>query len=161
MDTNEIREWELAVDEAERNPLTANLPKEFAAGDRFEETGADGVQRRWLAVTVVSGNVAGRWAYWAPWTVDASYPSRAGQGPHPSHFAVADRIFNGDVNHFIGMLANPWVKMPGVQPPSWVLVDPKMSAPPLTYHRAEPVKERYERSKEVFDVETGTSRQLP
>ena len=158
MDQQKIRDWTQALDSAELAPLTANLPKEFSAGDRFHEL-ADGDQHReWLAVEIVSGNSGSRWAYWAPWL---NPEGRYGTGPNPQFKAIADGIFNGDAAHFIGMLGVPYTKIPLTSSVVWVLVSPRLVAPPTVRVVEEKPDVRYEKSKEVFDVESQESRKLP
>ena len=163
MDHLQIRQWELAVDAAEQTPLTADLPEDATPGDIYKVTAADGVVRTWRRVIVISGNVGGRWAYWASWMREDEATRRnvPGQGLHPSGSVVADKIFNGDAAHFVGMLATPYVAVPGVKPHAWVLIDPRAEGPRTTWAEAKETRERYEKSKEIYDVETGRSTRLP
>lgn len=167
MDMSRIRQWESAVDSAELSPITANLPADTQAGEMFEEDGADGVRRVWRRVVIVGGNVGSRWAYWAPWQQEdeATKRMRAGSGPHPEYKVVADKIFNGDAAHFAGMLGVPYQgKIPGVDSLAWVLVTPRAEGPRVVHVQerdGERGRERYERSKEVHDVETGETKVLP
>lgn len=163
MEYPKIHEWELAVDGSERSPLTSGLPADPVAGAVFDGDGVDGVRRRWLAVRVVSGKTGGRWVYWAGWKEPGVFPERAGLGPHPLFEGIADSIFNGDAAHFVGMLAVPYVKMPGEAAVSWVLVDPKPTGPRVVVEVEGPLPsrgERYERSNETYDVETGETREV-
>jgi hypothetical protein len=156
MDYPKIHEWELAQDAVDRSPL-GDLPEDPFAGQIHEGVGSDGVMRHWIAVAVLHGNPAGRWAYWAPWT---TAEKQSGIGPHPSNLAIADKIFNGDVHNFIGMLAVPYVPRRDTASVMWVLVDPKPSGPKIEYVVEPPLParhERYERSREVYDVETDTT----
>lgn len=158
MDQQEIKQWESALDAAELSPLTANLPKEPRVGDVFEDP-ADGVVRRWVYVKIMAGNVGGRWAYWNAWFDEAK---RKGVGVNPRHEVVADKIFNGDAAHFAGMLAQPYVgRVQGVESTAWVLVSPRMAGPTVEYARLPHDPVRYERSKEVYDVESGKTTKLP
>jgi hypothetical protein len=159
VDQSKVRDWQQAVDTAELSPLTQNLPKEFTAGDIHHELGTDDIHRKWLAVEIVAGNSGSRWAYWAAW-IDPK-TGRYGVGPNPRHQAIADGIFNGDAAHFIGMLGIPYAKIPIVASTVWVLVSPRMTGPPPQRIVDETPKTRYEKSKEVFDVNTQESRKLP
>jgi len=167
MDMNRIRQWELAVDTAEQSPISAALPDNVPVGEFYTAQGSDGIVRKWQRVTILSGNVGARWAYWVPWKMrDPDHGrERPGIGPHPAYHVVVDRIFNGDAAHFVGMLAIPYVgKIPGsVDSTAWVLVEPRAHADqnPVRYSEPDPVKERYEKSKEVYDVETQKSKRLP
>lgn len=141
MDIKEVREWEQAVDAAEMSPLTVNLPATGALGAEFVDE-----DRKWVRVRIIGGNVGGRWAYWhVPCTV----------APRVDWSVIADKIFNGDAHHFVGMLAIPFVRVHGVVQEGWVLVEPRVQPPAPVYERAAPVGERYEKSREVFDVDTG------
>ena|SRR5437667_3638713 len=112
----------------------------------------------WQRIEIVSGNTGGRWAYWAAWKAKDGRP---GIGPHPELKAIADKIFNGDAAHFIGMLDIPYVRLPGQIALSWVCLSPTRSYPPPPQIEFEPKPSiRYEKSKEVFDVDTQTSRKL-
>lgn len=169
MDTRQVNEWGKALDAAEMSPITANLPKLFASGDRFHETGSDGsttcstssddVHREWLAIEIIAGNSGGRWGYWAPWIDPAT--GRYGVGPNPKRQAIADAIFNGDAAHFIGMLGLPYTRIPGTSSTVWVLVSPRLVAPPTIRIVDEKPATRYEKSKDVFDVDTQETRKLP
>jgi hypothetical protein len=155
MEYPQIHEWELASDAAERNPL-ADLPENPTPGTRWDGVGTDGVNRKWIAVRVVAGNHGGRWAYWRPWITDKG---QNGVGEHPNFIAIADRIFNGDGSNFVGMFGVAYTG-PNTY---WILVDPKPEAPRVQWmvEPAPPAKsERYERSKEIYDVETGLSRDV-
>lgn len=147
MDNQEVRQWETALDDAEITRLDDGLPTDIPAGTIHAQDG-----RRWLRVRIVRGNTGGRWAYWL----------RMVNGEHEGFDAVVDKIFNGDAAHFIGMLAVPYAKIPGnAEILAWVLVEPKVIGPRVVRAQEEPVKERYERSKEVYDVETGKTEKLP
>lgn len=164
MDFNKIMTWQDAVDKSELSPLTADLPATAALGDKFVQPNPTGdeISRVWLYVSIVAGNVGGRWAYWAAWKDVNGIP---GIGTHPEFKVVADKIFNGDAAHFVGMLGLPYVgKVPGVESNAWVLVEPKMEAPKVTHvieDKSANGAQRYERSKEVYDVSTGESTLLP
>lgn len=151
MDQQIVREWESALDTAELSPITARLPVEFEPGDRHQESATDGTVRKWIAVKIVSGNTGGRWAYWVTHV----------QNPREDFRAIADKIFNGDAAHFVGMLGTPYVRVPGVESKAWVLVEPRATAPVREWVREEKVGERYERSKDVYDVDTGKTTRLP
>lgn len=163
MDTNTIREWETSLDQAELSPLTANLPHSPVAGQVFEEVATDATARKWVAVRVLGGSNGARWAYWAAWWVPGVEPRRTGVGPNPDYIVVLDRLFNGDAPLFLGMAAEPYVRVGDgrggcIESIVWVLVEPRMSGPRVVkVGREERVGERYERSKEVYDVETGES----
>lgn len=163
MDQQKLRNWEHAVDIADQSPITSGLPEAVPVGTFYTHTGVDGVERKWLRVLIISGNVGGRWAYWAHWKNPET--NRDGIGPHPKHCVIADKIFNGDVAHFVGMLGIPYVgKVPNVDSSAWVLVEPKVQGPTTVHvqdHGLRIGEQRYERSKEVYDVETGESEQLP
>src|SRR5712675_1383948 len=117
MDNLKIGEWSLAVDTAEMSPISSRLPQAVNAGDVWDEEGPDGVRRKWLGVRVISGTTGGRWIYWAAWKEPKVYPERNGIGPNPDFLGIADRIFNGDAPHFVGMLAVPYVKTPSLRTP--------------------------------------------
>jgi hypothetical protein len=158
MDAQQIRDWTQALDTAELSPITANLPKEFKAGDVHHELAEDNIHRKWLAVEIISGNSGSRWAYWAPWLNENG---RYGSGPHPQFKAIADGIFNGDAAHFIGMLGVPYARIPLTPSVAWVLVSPRAIPPPVTRIVEEQTAPRYEKSREVFDVDSQQSRKLP
>lgn len=157
MDSNKVQEWSNVMDIAEQSPITSNLPKEAPAGILFEDKSDDGVYRKWLRVDIVGGNTGGRWAYWAPWFNEG----RIGVGPHPQYKALADGIFNGDAAHFIGMLGIPYVKTPGVSTLMWVMIEPRSVGGRIPTVVDEKPSMRYEKSREVFDVETQTTTKLP
>lgn len=159
MNNDDVQEWGKALETSELSPITANLPEMAPPGTPFDETGIDGVQRKWLRVSIIAGNSGARWAYWAPWK--ASGVQHYGIGPHPEFKAIADGIFNGDAAHFIGMLGVPYAKIPGDAVPAWVLVSPRVAPPRPVRVPEEKSKERYELSKEVYDVETHVSTKLP
>lgn len=161
MDQKELRQWEQSIDVADSSPITANLPADTRIGEEFvDESASDGVVRRWLRVEVVAGNPGARWAYWLGWIDEKT--KQAGIGPHPDVKVVADKIFNGDATHFLGMLGVPYAgKVAGVESTAWVLVSPKQQGPVTVHVREEKPKERYEKSKEVHDVETGKTTLLP
>lgn len=144
------QEWERALDQAEQNPLTANLPKEAPPGMIWVETSPDGIFRKWVRVEIVAGSVGSRWAYWKEWKAENG---QRGIGVHPQHQVIGDRIFNGDVAHFAGMLAMPYAG-PFVDKQAWVLLEPR-SKPPANVPERMTTDARYERSREVYDVETG------
>jgi hypothetical protein len=147
MADDDIAQWSASVEAAEFQPLTADLPKEAPAGLIIEEDGEP--RRKWLRIEVVGGNTGGRWAYWLGPKV-----------PHPEYKAIADHIFNGAAAHFIGMLGVPYVHIPGSLTLAWVLVSPRMTGPRTVPLIDEKPRERYERSREIFDVETQTTTKL-
>lgn len=161
MDQKELRQWEQSIDVADSSPITANLPENTRIGEEFvDDKASDGVVRRWLRVEVVAGNAGARWAYWLGWIDEKT--RQAGIGPHPEWKVVADKIFNGDATHFLGMLGVPYPgKVAGVESTAWVLVSPKQQGPVTVHVREDKPKERYEKSKEVHDVETGKTTLLP
>lgn len=141
--------WESALHASEADLLTASLPEAVALGTVYRDD-----VRTWQRVEIISGRAGARWAYWAPWT---NYEVRQpGVGPHPEFHVVLDTIFNASAPHFVGMLAVPYAgKLPG-QPHThtWVIIDPIAPPPPPVYVREEKQAVRYERSDEVYDVET-------
>ncbi len=153
MDYSQINAWSNAVDQAEDTPITGNLPDIAPPGMVFDDTAPDGTVRRWQRILIVGGALSGRWAYWKLWTDEG----RPAYGPHPQFHAIADTIFNGDVPHFIGMLGAPYARTPG---PAWVLISPKMTGTRPVLLPEEKPRVRYEKSKEVFDVETGETRDI-
>lgn len=159
MDANHVREWEKSVESAEINPLTANLPITAAPGQVFREESSDGIWREWLRVEVVAGNAGARWAYWSAWKEKTD---RLGIGPNPESKVIADAIFNGDASHFCGMLATPFPgKIAGGPNLAWVMTSPRITPPRPGLVYLEETKERYEKSREVYDVQTHTSTKLP
>lgn len=154
MEYSQIDAWSNAVDQAEQFPLMSNLPETASPGFFFEESAPDGTIRRWQRVYIVGGATGGRWAYWKAWTIEG----KPGLGPHPHFHAIADSIFNGDVPHFIGMLGAPYLK--GSPGPAWVLVSPRMNPPHPVNIPEEKSHIRYEKSNEVFDVETQESKDI-
>lgn len=167
MDYNQVHQWEQSLDAADSSPITANLPVDAHVGDEFvDEHASDGVVRRWLRVAIVGGSVGARWAYWAAWQEEDKDTGkmRAGQGSHPEFKVVVDRIFNGDASHFVGMLGVTYAgKVTGVESTAWVLTSPKQAGPVTVYARdgERRGEVRYEKSKEVHDVETGETTLLP
>lgn len=161
MDQKELRQWEQSLDVADSSPITANLPEDTRIGETFvDEKCTDGVVRIWMRVEVVAGNPGARWAYWKGWVDEKT--KQAGIGPNPEHKVIADKIFNGDAPYFVGMLGMPYPgKVQGVDSTAWVLVSPKQQGPTVVHVREEKPKERYEKSKEVHDVETGKTTILP
>lgn len=159
MNSNDIRAWENAVDKSEETLLTANLPKpeDFPAGFTAPDQGSDGVHRKWLRVDIVAGSAGARWAYWQYWN-DPKTKQR-GIGPHPEHQAIADSLFNGDAPHFIGMLGVPYVGKYGPKA-AWVLIEPHVTPAPTARIFEEKQAERYEKSREIYDVETGESKKI-
>lgn len=156
MESKQLRSWETAVDVAENNHLTAQLPADAPAGTAYLELGTDNIHRRFLRCDVVGGNPGARWAYWNSWK---DGDGNKGIGPHPNFQIVVDGIFNGDATHFCGMLAVPY----GGQFSSrlvWVLIEPRVSPPPISRLYEEKSGPRYERSREVYDVETGETKTL-
>lgn len=162
MDQQQLRHWENSIDAADSSPITANLPPDAETGSVFTDAHcSDGVERTWVRVRIITGSVGARWAYWLNWTNPLT--GQPGIGPHAEHKVVADRIFNGDANHFVGMLGVPFAgKMSGVESRAWVLVHPKPEGPRVVHVQEDRLgKERYEKSKEVHDVETGVTKVLP
>ncbi len=137
MEYEKVNQWEQAVDAAEANPLTANLPGEAPPGMEWSELSQDGLTRQWVRVTVVTGRAGGRWAYWAK---------------KEDFTVVVDTLFNGDAHHFVGMLAIPFTPF---STHHWVLVSPKVVPPPTPRPELDKPTTRYERSKEVYNVDTG------
>lgn len=166
MDTSTIREWETSLDQAELSPLTANLPHSPVAGQVFEEVAIDATARKWVAVRVLGGSNGARWAYWAAWTIPNTEPRRFGVGPNPDFVVVVDKLFNGDAAHFVGMTGDPYVRVGDgrggcIESIVWVLVEPRMSGPRVVKVRAEErIGERYEKSREIYDVETGETTEI-
>jgi len=166
MDYQQLRQWEQSLDAADSSPITANLPDADNShdGDVYvDDKCTDGIIRTWLRVRIVSGNAGARWVYWLNWTDQAT--RQPGIGPHPDYKAVADKLFNGDANHFVGMLGVPYAGRAGgvVESSAWVLVSPKQQGEAVAYGRDQVRRgeTRYEKSKEVHDVETGETRILP
>jgi hypothetical protein len=166
MENQDVRKWESVVDAADAvdSLMTTNLPTDAKPGDTYTGAGVEGGGlRTWRRVIVVAGNVGGRWAYWAPW---ATADKRAGQGVNPAFHVIADKIFNSDAHHFVGMLAVPYVNKALAAAGTWVLTSP-VAEPPRTIYAYEREGEstsgrlRYEKSNEVYDVETGKSKRLP
>lgn len=165
MDNQTERHWQTNLDASEITLLTANLPTMPTPGDVCTDVDSTGVVRTWRAVKIVAGSTGARWAYWHAWKDHSTGAN--GIGAHPQHHVIADKIFNGDAAHFVGMLGVPYVQMPGVYNSggaggvvAWVLISPKATAPVQEYAQREPVRERYERSKEVYDVETKETKQI-
>ena len=127
--------------ETQDSPL--DLP-DLPAGIIWTEPGSE---RKWQRVEVLVGTIDGRWAYWQSWWGPDGHP---GIGDHPQFWAVADRLWNGEAVHYIGMLQKPYTGK-GLY---WVQISPKVS-PPRHQIEIEETTTRYERSKEIFDVETG------
>jgi hypothetical protein len=139
--------WSQAQDQADSTPdWTPDLPGgDFPMSFPYTTENPAGERQIWLRVHLHGGAIGGRWAYWFH---------------KDTHLALADRIWNAEANHFIGMLAHPFS---GTKGPAWVLLTPKAVPPPQTID-VEPEKTkgpRYERSKEVFDVDSQESRELP
>lgn len=160
---NDVRKWEVAVEDADVKPLEDGLPdvKEHSVGEVFVE-GEGEQKRKWVLVDVVGGSPGARWAYWCAWVRVEGRRRITGIGPNPQHKVIADKLFNGDAPHFVGMLSHIYAgKFNGVESKMWVLTEPKVQPPRVEYVREEKSKERYERSKEVFDVNTGETKRLP
>jgi hypothetical protein len=145
------------LDEAEQKSMIADLPVDQEPGVTFIETVGE-IRRVWLRVLIIAGSTGGRWAYWASWK---DPQGRSGVGAHPQRLGIADKIFNGDAAHFIGMLGVPHQNIPGTPIASWVLVEPKAKPPVIRTEFEEKPKIRYEKSKDVYDVNTQTSTELP
>lgn len=162
VDQQSLRTWEQTVDTAETQPLGANLPNldGLPPGVEYIEPINDLITRRWRLVTVNYGQTGGRWAYYLAWTEDGK-PAQS--GPSPAYDVVVDKLFNGDAPHFAGMLADPWAGRPKHDKTvvkMWVLVEPKATPPPTIYEVEEKPKERYEKSREIYDVETGQTTKI-
>ena len=144
MDNQEVQNWSNTVDEADHTNIALNLPDEGELGSVIQ----DGI-RLWRRVLVVSGNVGGRWAYWK---------NLVANKPLDNFEVIADKIFNCDAYHFAGMLANPYSPIPGKSQPVWILAHPRItSAPIINYRQMNKPRIRYERSNEIYDIETGKS----
>jgi hypothetical protein len=154
MKFEDIERWSSTLDHADETPLP-ELPSDAEPGVLWEEP-VEGGRRLWRRVEIVSGITGGRWAYWKQ-TADSIQRSTI---PHPEGKAIADRIFNGDAPHFIGMLAIPYTHIPYQTVLAWVLVDPKLVPPRPIWVIEEKLKTRYEKSKTVFDAETQESTEL-
>jgi len=107
-----------------------------------------------MRVQVVAGSAGSRWAYWKD---------------EDEFTVIADRIFNGDQSHFVGMLIHEFPGRPIGQPPvdMWVLTEPKLREIPRE-QQWKPERldgtvdgKRYEHSKEVYDVQERKSKLLP
>jgi hypothetical protein len=169
MENQDVRKWEAVVDAADAvdSLMTTDLPTNAQPGDTYTgaaaEGGVGGGIRSWRRVIVIAGSVGGRWAYWAPW---ATIDKCAGQGVNPEFKVIADKIFNSDAHHFVGMLAVPYVNKALAVGGTWVLTSP-IAEPPRTIYVHErdgdgsATRTRYEKSNEVYDVETGKSKRLP
>src|SRR5262249_37384024 len=139
----------------ETEPLTANLPRDYPVGGKF----LDG-NRLWQRIRIITGKTGGKWAYW----VGASHKAEKIH-PNERFEVIADTIFNGDTWHFAGMLAVPYPgKIAGVKDTlAWVLIEPRTKE--FRYATTELYKDsmltldgkRYEKSREVYDVETKES----
>lgn len=145
--------WESTLHESESQLLTNDLPIAAPLGTCVVDNG-----RTWQRVEIISGRAGARWAYWAPWRNEAVH--QPGVGPHPQFKVVLDSIFNSSATHFVGMLAVPYAgHAPGQSAMStgtlvWVITHPIAPPPPPVYVREEKQTVRYERSDEVYDVET-------
>jgi hypothetical protein len=168
MENQDVRKWEAVVDTVDSpdSIMTTNLPTDAPVGATYTDASAGGVGgglRTWQRVVVIAGSVGGRWAYWAPWSTP---DKRAGQGINPEFKVIADKIFNSDAHHFVGMLAVPYVSKALAVDGTWVLTSP-IAEPPRTIYAHErdgdgsATRTRYEKSNEVYDVETGKSKRLP
>ena len=158
MEYKDVATWSQAVDESLVSAIVSNLPEDAAPGTLMEEALTDGRHRLWQRVVLISGAVGGRWAYWKSWKTPAG---QWGVGAHPEWLSIADILFNGDAHHFIGMLPTPYVPLPQAPPlQAWVLVSPKLEAPRPVFVPEEK-RERYEKSKEVFNLNDQTSTFLP
>ena len=138
MDIQELRNWEQAVDQSEQQFMTSRLPANAQLGTAIQDE-----MLVWQRVRIISGSVGARWLYWAKPGVKDNYD------------VIADKIFNGDVNHFVGMLATPYAPQPGVHPEAWALISPRYKPPAPTYVREVKPKIRYERSDEIMNLDTG------
>lgn len=143
MEVTKLREWESAVDQADANRLTQNLPEGVPVGFVQAETGPDNIFRKWVYCEVSGGNPGSRWAYWS---------NKA------ECRIIVDRIFNGDASHFAGMLAHPYAGTFHTTK-VWVMLEPRAERIPET-REAERSDQRYERSREIFDVETQSTTKL-
>jgi hypothetical protein len=166
MENQDVRKWESVVDAADAvdSLMTTNLPAVAKPGDTYTGAGVEGGGlRTWQRVVVIAGSVGGRWAYWAPWSTP---DKRAGQGVNPAFHVIADKIFNSDAHHFVGMLAVPYVNKALAAGGTWVLTSP-IAEPPRTIYAYEHEGEsasgrlRYEKSNEIYDVDTGKTKRLP
>jgi hypothetical protein len=120
-------------DNPEHPEWTPDLPGgDFPYGHPYRVSNPAGEEQTWIRTHIFGGQTLGRWAYGSP---DLG--------------ALADRLFNNHAPHFIGMLEKPFTA-PG---PYWILIHPQAAPPPETiFVEPEKTKVRYERSKEVFDV---------
>ena len=156
MENQDLRNWESADDLTHSEPLAANLPTTYPIGGKF----VDG-NRLWQRVRIVTGKAGGKWAYW----VGATHRAERVQ-PNDRFEVIVDSIFNGDAFHFVGMLAIPYTgKVLGMKDvEAWVLVEPRIKEVPSMdrprFYRDDRDTldgKRYEKSKEVYDVETKES----
>jgi len=153
MEFGKIEDWSNAVDSA--NDLAIQDLPDLPAGSIFKDAGL----RVWQRVSVVGGANGGRWAYWVSWKTKLGSP---GIGPDRDFHAIADTLFNGDAFHFIGMLGVPYARVPGSEPSlAWVVIEPRMSAPPVSRVFEDKPSVRYEKSKDVFNVESQGTTKLP
>jgi hypothetical protein len=154
MERIKLNDWEKAVD-SEPSSLVQDLPTEYPIGGDYYEEIPNQAARHWKRLDAIAGKAGARWAYWSPWKESAS---RYGIGPNPDLEIVADTIFNGDSANFIGMLGIPFN---GIKGPVWVLLSPRMTPPPEQKIYEEKPRERYERSRETYNPDTGETRYLP
>lgn len=145
MNDPQEQQWSKTQDQADSPGWHPDLPGgDFPYGLAYRTSSPGGDVESWIRVQLTGGNVGGRWAYWRNKT---------------EYTALADRLWNPAQPHFIGMLAQPYS---GTKGPAWVLTHPLGEPPPSTIE-IEPVaaKVRYERSKEVYDVDSRQSHELP
>jgi hypothetical protein len=164
MENLKVKDWQQASDQSDVASLTADLPTEYPLGGKYIQEVANEPPRVWQRIDIVSGKVAGRWCYWHPWSTKNPHSGlpMPGLGPNPLYQGIADTIFNGDAPHFIGMLGVPYSgKVPGLSTHAWVLVSPRFLPPPEIKQYEDKPRERYERSKEIYDVDTGLATKLP
>ena len=162
MEPQQQRLWQESIDQAESpsGDLLPNLPEEGTLGQVFVESKENLPDRKWLYCEILTGSIGARWAYWMGWIDPIT--NRLGLGPNPKHVVIVDRIFNGDAPHFVGMLASPFAgrKHQGQQVCEWVLVEPKVIPPNPVPVREIRDRERYEKSKIIYDVETGETKEI-
>jgi hypothetical protein len=195
MDTNSLRQWESASDEAEQqlDMLMRGLPAQSPLGTEHVHTHVT-PPRKWVRVQVESGVIGGRWAYWS--YRGSLLPHRyvrhddgvnavcvlcrhSKDNPLHEHWGIiVDRLFNGDAAHFAGMLGEPYAGKRVTDTGSanvdsryvWILTEPRVREIPAseqpsvlrpTLEMTDKTETRYERSKEVYDVDSGRTEILP
>src|SRR5262245_6161080 len=141
MDNQDLRQWEATVDADDANPLASSLPNPSTLGTVYYDTDHN---RSWTRVLITGGKVGGRWAYWQDRNTST---------------VIADSIFNSGAHHFAGMLANPYTRNQS-NTLVWVLTHPIVSPPPRPLTLEDKPKVRYEKSREVYDVETGETKEI-